>query len=217
MIANQVVSCLWTKHSDEEKDSQFESTVSALIGIGPRDELEGMMAAQLIAAHNAAMECYRRAMLPEQTFEGRREASLRRTSSHGPTRLWSKHSTDIAEKASKRSRLSTFTCTPADKPWLELSRAKGEGSKENQMINRMLLDMHRAKRCEARTRKGTPCQSPAMANGRCRMHGGPSPGAPKGNKNAWKHGSYSAEAIARRRSISELIAAMKSSAKEVEE
>ena len=28
---------------------------------------------------------------------------------------------------------------------------------------------------------GTPCQSPAMANGRCRMHGGTSPGAPKGN------------------------------------
>ena len=32
-----------------------------------------MMAAQLLAAHNAAMECYRRAMLGEQTFEGRRE------------------------------------------------------------------------------------------------------------------------------------------------
>jgi hypothetical protein len=32
-----------------------------------------MMAAQLIAAHNAAMECYRRGMLGEQTFEGRRE------------------------------------------------------------------------------------------------------------------------------------------------
>ncbi len=31
------------------------------------------MAAQLIAAHNAAMECYRRAMIGEQTFEGRRE------------------------------------------------------------------------------------------------------------------------------------------------
>jgi tRNA(Arg) A34 adenosine deaminase TadA len=28
---------------------------------------------QLIAAHNAAMECHRRAMLSEQTFEGRRE------------------------------------------------------------------------------------------------------------------------------------------------
>jgi hypothetical protein len=44
-----------------------------LVGIGPKDELEGMMAAQLIAAHNAAMQCYRRAMLGEQTFEGRRE------------------------------------------------------------------------------------------------------------------------------------------------
>src|SRR5215471_16613413 len=33
-----------------------------------------MMAAQLIAAHSAAMECYRRAMLAEQSLEGRREA-----------------------------------------------------------------------------------------------------------------------------------------------
>jgi hypothetical protein len=30
--------------------------------------------AQLIAAHNAAMECYRRAMIREQTFEGRRDS-----------------------------------------------------------------------------------------------------------------------------------------------
>jgi hypothetical protein len=45
----------------------------ALIGIAPKDVLEGMVAAQLIAAHNAAMECYRRAMIGEQTFEGRRE------------------------------------------------------------------------------------------------------------------------------------------------
>jgi hypothetical protein len=32
-----------------------------------------MMAAQLIGAHSAAMECYRRAMIGDQTFEGRRE------------------------------------------------------------------------------------------------------------------------------------------------
>jgi hypothetical protein len=29
-----------------------------------------------------------------------------------------------------------------------------------------------------------------MPNGRCRLHGGRSPGAPKGNKNAFKHGRY---------------------------
>src|ERR1700730_404240 len=63
----------------------------------------------------------------------------------------------------------------------------------------MLLDMHQAPRCLARTRRGTPCQSPAMKNGRCRMHGETSPGAPKGNKNAYKHGHYTADATARRR------------------
>ena len=32
-----------------------------------------MIATQLMAAHNASMECFRRAMIWEQTFEGRKE------------------------------------------------------------------------------------------------------------------------------------------------
>jgi hypothetical protein len=40
-----------------------------------------------------------------------------------------------------------------------------------------------------------------MPNGRCRIHGGKSPGAPNGNRNALKHGLYSAEAIAHRRKV----------------
>ena len=61
--------------------------------------------------------------------------------------------------------------------------------------------------CGARTRSGSPCRSlPAKGKKRCRMHGGaPGSGAPHGNKNAFKHGRYTAEAIARRRSIRELI------------
>ena len=73
-LANQAVQALWLKNSNqEERDKQLSATVAALVGIAPKDELEGMMAAQLIAAHNAAMECYRRAMHSEQSFEGRRE------------------------------------------------------------------------------------------------------------------------------------------------
>jgi uncharacterized protein YjcR len=68
----------------------------------------------------------------------------------------------------------------------------------------MQLLMHRSQKCGARTRSGNPCQSPAMPNGRCRMHGGMSPGAPKGNRNAWKHGHYSAESIALRRMVRQL-------------
>jgi hypothetical protein len=74
ILANQAVQGLWRKNSSpEERDEQLSATVAALAGIRPKDELEGMMAAQLVAAHNAAMECYRRAMIGEQTFEGRRE------------------------------------------------------------------------------------------------------------------------------------------------
>ena len=74
ILANQAINTLWLKHSDEEtRDQQYDATLFALIGIGPRDELEGMISAQLLAAHNAATECYRRAMLAEQTFEARRE------------------------------------------------------------------------------------------------------------------------------------------------
>lgn len=73
-LANQAVHALWVKNSSaEERDKQLSATVAALMGIAPKDELEGMLAAQLVAAHNATMECYRRAMIGEQSFEGRRE------------------------------------------------------------------------------------------------------------------------------------------------
>ena len=75
------------------------------------------------------------------------------------------------------------------------------------MINPMQskLPMHLSPRCGAKTRKGSPCQSPAMPNGRCRMHGGKSPGAPKGNRNAWKHGRYSAESLQARRLLNAFV------------
>src|SRR4029077_14803155 len=40
----------------------------------PASELEGMLAAQLLASHYAAMECYRRGMLSNQTLQGRSES-----------------------------------------------------------------------------------------------------------------------------------------------
>lgn len=67
------------------------------------------------------------------------------------------------------------------------------------------LKMHLSRRCLARTRTKRLCQSPAMPNGRCRMHGGSATGAPKGNKNALKHGRYSAEAVSMRRELKALL------------
>jgi hypothetical protein len=54
-----------------------------------------------------------------------------------------------------------------------------------------------------------------MPNGRCRMHGGSSAGAPKNNRNAFKHGLYAAEAVGFRREIAELLRTAKAALKEV--
>ena len=51
ILANQTIQTLWLKHSDAYEIRKLRhATVDVLIGISPRDELEGMMAAQLIAA-----------------------------------------------------------------------------------------------------------------------------------------------------------------------
>lgn len=72
---------------------------------------------------------------------------------------------------------------------------------------RNVRGMHEAPRCGARTRKGTPCQAPAVAGkARCRMHGGArGSGAPPGNQNALKSGLYTAESLALRRHVTQLI------------
>lgn len=62
-----------------------------------------------------------------------------------------------------------------------------------------------ASRCGANTRLCQPCRSPAVSGRlRCRMHGGTNPGAPSGNRNARKHGGYSAEAKATAQFLKEI-------------
>lgn len=72
-LANQVASTAWTKNATdaEERGNLFKAGLAVMVGGKPRDELEGILLAQLTAAHNAAMECYRRAMFHEQTLDGR--------------------------------------------------------------------------------------------------------------------------------------------------
>jgi hypothetical protein len=72
-LVNDVLSNVWLFEDDKDRDRKRNAAVAALVGMQPTSELEGMLAAQLLASHYAAMECYRRAMIGEQTFEGRHE------------------------------------------------------------------------------------------------------------------------------------------------
>ena len=48
-----------------------------------------------------------------------------------------------------------------------------------------------ARRCGARTRSGGACAAPSVTGAaRCRMHGGKGSGAPRDNRNAFKHGCF---------------------------
>src|SRR5215468_1645338 len=74
-------------------------------------------------------------------------------------------------------------------------------------------DFTRAPRCRAKTRRGTPCQCPAMPNGRCRLHGGLSTG-PKTAEGIERireakttHGRYTARGKAERNEYHELLRA----------
>ncbi|HVC62094.1 MAG TPA: HGGxSTG domain-containing protein [Acetobacteraceae bacterium] len=69
-----------------------------------------------------------------------------------------------------------------------------------------------APRCGATTRAGCSCRSPAMANGRCRMHGGASTGPrtaaglAKASAAATRHGGYGVAAREHLRGIGALMA-----------
>jgi hypothetical protein len=80
------------------------------------------------------------------------------------------------------------------------------------------LPMHSSPRCGARTRAGQSCLAPAVKDKcRCRMHGGAKgSGAPKGNKNALKHGVYTRETRDERRRLRKLMADALKTLKEFE-
>jgi hypothetical protein len=75
LVARQVTDALWLSGLDEEaRDSRTDGAVLALIALKPKDEIEGMLGAQMIATHNAAMEMHRRAWIQGQTSEATNEA-----------------------------------------------------------------------------------------------------------------------------------------------
>lgn len=56
--------------STDSDENRCNTALAILYGIKPKDEIEAMLAAQMIGVHNMAMDFMRRAIIPEQTFDG---------------------------------------------------------------------------------------------------------------------------------------------------
>ncbi len=69
-LINQVARTLWLPEglSQDEIVRHGKAAFAMLEGIKPQGEIEGLLAAQMVAAHNAAMDCLRRAMREGQPF-----------------------------------------------------------------------------------------------------------------------------------------------------
>lgn len=75
-LLNQAVQtfrgCVASEGFDYERMAEFCNNAMAILnGIHPRDEIEGMLAVQMVGVHNLAMETLKRAMITDQTFEGK--------------------------------------------------------------------------------------------------------------------------------------------------
>lgn len=77
-LLEEVVETLWLPDglSEEEARRRVEAAAALLKDMKPRDSVEKLLGAQMISVHAAAMDCLRRAMIPEQTLEGR-DSNLR--------------------------------------------------------------------------------------------------------------------------------------------
>jgi hypothetical protein len=74
LIARQTAAALYLKpENDADRRTKAEAALAALVSLSPRNELEGMLGAQMIACHNAAMECFRKAADPAQQPQMRDE------------------------------------------------------------------------------------------------------------------------------------------------
>jgi hypothetical protein len=67
-----VLNTRWRQPGEDAQSKEVRecAAVYRLAGIAPQDAVEGMLAAQLVATHGAAMECFRRAHLPDQNGHG---------------------------------------------------------------------------------------------------------------------------------------------------
>jgi len=69
MILKQI--CNLDMSKDKHDTEAMNESMNMLHGIKPQDNIESMLAAQMVAIHKMAMDCAARALYDGQTFEGR--------------------------------------------------------------------------------------------------------------------------------------------------
>ncbi|MBW6506723.1 MAG: hypothetical protein K0B00_08250 [Rhodobacteraceae bacterium] len=75
---NEIAELLWRPSGlkPEDQNARIQRAIELYESLKPADGLEGMLAVQMVGTHHAALECLRRAAVPNQSF-GVRDMSLK--------------------------------------------------------------------------------------------------------------------------------------------
>lgn len=196
--------------------NKINAALPMINAINPQDELEGMLALQMVGIHHMTMEMIGRGMRPDQTVDKvtnnvNRTTKLARTFIAQLDAL-NKHRGKGQQKMTVehvhvnnggqavignigRGRMKTKS--------KEQPHGQRTGTLKNGNTPCVLANLPRCNAIAKST--GERCKQPAMSNGKCYWHGGKSPGAPLGNQNAFKHGQFTKESKMLNRQIRQLL------------
>jgi hypothetical protein len=174
--------------------------MAILQGIKPQDEIEGMLAVQMVGVHNTAMDAMRLVMISDQ-YPDARDRNTNRANKLLKTYALQVEALKKYRAGGQQKMIVEHVHVHKGGQAIVGSVTQGEGGikikSEKQPHRRWVLnngnkplDLRTLPRCQAKAKStGRRCGNPAMKNKRvCYLHGGKSPGAPRGNKNALKHG-----------------------------
>jgi hypothetical protein len=202
----------------EERTRAVNAMLAVIAGVRPRNETDGVLAAQMAATHQLAMTLLERTRqaqhIPVLESHGNMAVKLMRTFTAQTEAL-----AKLRRGGNQMVRVEHVHVHAGGQAIVgNIAHTGGRGRANKVMINPMQPErimtkpdvsrLNQSPRCGAKTRSGSRCQSPAVTGRRrCRMHGGAKgSGAPKGQANGnYRHGGLTCEAIHERRSILDFI------------
>ena len=196
-------------YATEIKDvaASCNTAAALLAGIAPRNEIEGMLAVQMVAAHNVALAMARRTLKADRVDSMAQYGNLAAKLMNVYTRQLEALAKLRGQTGKQTVRVEHVTVQAGGQAVVGNVQTGGRGGDvdgdaeqphtprrphglaETPWVARDWLrngnppgDPTTAPRCRARTRRGTACQGPCVrGRPRCRMHGGATgSGAPRG-------------------------------------
>ena len=156
-------------------------------------ETEAALAAQLVAIHLLQMKVAARAI--------RFEYDTKTVAVAGKLARTFVMQLEALQRLRGRQKTSRQSIRVKKKLHQHFHYHRGMAKQTDNPKQRQPLSLKNCPRCQARTKAGKSCRSPAVKGKRvCRVHGGKGSGAPRGDRNGnWKHGGDTQEARALRK------------------